>query len=255
MSGRFAVESDAFPTVLERLPRSEIDHRFDCKHHTHFEFRTVSCLAVVRHCGVFVHFSADSVSDHRPYHAVSARFVVNLHRVGYISESSACLKLFHTFKETLSRSFDEAFLFFADFAHEEGSCRVRLPAFENESAVDADYLAFFESSFGGESVNDNFVDRRANRSGESAVSEEGRSRIVPFDIIVSKFVKTFCRYSRFHSVAEEEQAISEDCARLPHTLDFMRAFDVNHSSTFFMSAKISSFVPLALMSTTLFCER
>lgn len=165
------------------------------------------------------------------------------------------LNCFTPSEKTLSRGVHEAFFLFAYLAHKEGSCCVRLPALENQSAIDTDYLAFFEPSVRGKSMHYNFVNRRAYRPRESAVSEEGRSRVVPFDVIVGKFVKTLCGHTRFHSVAEEEQAISEDCARFPHTFDFVRAFDVNHSSTFLMSAKISSFVPLALMSTTLFCER
>lgn len=164
------------------------------------------------------------------------------------------LNCFTPSKNSLSWCPRGVFLF-AYLAYEEGSCCVRLPALENKSAIDTYYLAFFEPSVRGKSVHYDFVYRSAYRTGESAVSEEGRSRVVPFDVIVGKFVKTLCGHTRFHSVAEEKQAISEDCARFPHTFDFVRAFDVNHSSTFLMSAKISSFVPLALMSTTLFCER
>mgnify|MGYP006979869501 CR=1 FL=1 len=195
------------------------------------------------------------MSDHRSDDSVSSRFVVNLHGVGYISQSSACLELLDALEKALSRCIDKAFFLVADLSHKESSCCVRLPTFENQSAIDTYYLAFFKASVRWKAMNDNFVNRRAYRPRESAVSEEGRSRVVPFDVIVGKFVKTLCGHTRFHSVAEEEQAISEDCARFPHTFDFVRAFDVNHSSTFLMSAKISSFVPLALMSTTLFCER
>ena len=106
----------------------------------------MSCSAIVWHLGIFVHFSADSVSNHGSHHAEPVTFCILLYCVRNITKSVAKFELLYTFEKTFSGDFNKFLLFRSCFSNDEGSCCVRLPSAEYCAHVYSNDLSFFKSS-------------------------------------------------------------------------------------------------------------
>lgn len=164
LSGQLAVESPHGPTVElveDRLPGSQIQHRFDREAHARADDLGAGFAASepeVRHAGFLVKAAADAVAL-----VVSHDFEFTLGRIfvngsADVADLAVRLDGSDADPQRFERRLDQAFCIVGNFADQERFRLVTVPAVDDRRQVDVDNVAVFQFVLIWNSVTDDFVD-------------------------------------------------------------------------------------------------
>jgi len=104
--------------------------------------------------------------------------------------------------------------------HRDRTRRVAEEAVEDTPEVQTDDIAVAELAGAGDPVDDLFVDRRAQRGGEAAVAQEGRTGSRLLDRLAGDPIELEGSRARHRSFLEEVEGVDDESSRSGHRLEF-----------------------------------
>ena len=121
-----------------------------------------------------MHLSSDAVSDEFPDYGEASGSNVVLNGSRYLEEMVAASGELDAFEEALSCDSDELFGLSAYLTARNCPCCIRLVALVDDTGIQTYDIAFLEDPLlGRDPVDDNIIDRDADRCGVAVVAEEG----------------------------------------------------------------------------------
>ena len=221
--GQASVLCNYGPLVAQLLyfGSAQIHHGFDGNDHPAVESGSAACGTEIGNVGIFVEIDADAVTDILSDGGAAVPDAPCVDRGTDITDSRAVPDLSHAHFKALSGNFDELFRLLGDFADREGIGIVAVVAVDERADVDLDDIALLQDFVRGRDAVDDFViDGDAGRTGETAVTEEGRLCAALFDIVTDPIVNHFGGYAGLYEFSSELKSLTGNSAGDPHEFDF-----------------------------------
>ena len=144
-------------------------HRLYGYGHSRAQAQAVTGLAKVGYRRILMHLPAYAVAAHVADDSVSMSLSMGLHGACDIAKPVAHARGFERAPEALLGNLNKLPFGVVDLTNADRERAIRLPAPINESAIDREYLSFFQRLVVGEAVNYHVVHRAAQREGIRAV--------------------------------------------------------------------------------------
>src|SRR5579872_713223 len=215
---QLAVGRDHSPFVGLRvdLPAALVHHRLDCEDHARFEFGPRAALAEIRHLGLFVQLLSDAVADKLTHDRIAARFDKGLHRVSDVRDVRPGPNFADSHVERFFGRFEQRCRFGRDLAHADRAGHVGVPAVHDRPDINLQKIAVTQDPVARNPVNHFFVQRKADRPGETVVAQECRLAAKRADRLLGEAVDLARRDSGRDASAKRRERLRVHSSAGPH---------------------------------------
>ena len=153
-----------------------------------------------------MHFAAEAVSHHLPYHGVSVLFGMFLHSIADIAYAIAGFRLCDPFIKSLFGDSEQTLRFRSDLPYSKRVGRITTKPLHKCATIHRKNIAFFQNGFRrGNPVYNLFVDRHAKRVRKTVVSEKTGNSPVAADKIFGYFIQLEGRHARLDVLSQFSQ--------------------------------------------------
>src|SRR5450755_1485875 len=204
-----------------RLRLAGVHHRLDRQHHTLAQTGAMAAGAEVGDLRLFVQTRPDSVPYELSHHAEAIGFDIFLDSRADVADRVPDPRLFDALIQRSLGNFEQLAPFFGNRSiHRNRNRGVAVIAIHHHAAVDRNDVAGFEHPlFGGDAVNNLFIDRSAEHARVIVISLKRRLRTQILHLLLGGAFQIHGGDSGSYQSADVIQHLANDAAAAPHLLD------------------------------------